>query len=147
MRHTLYAACMIACGACRPAAGPYLFVWAGDSAGKASDFLAVIDANAASSTYGAIVASIPTGVSGTHPHHTAVTFKRWMGTDKSTRLGGRDFRAEDQQPGARKHFPLKRDKGGPICSAAFVRPQAILFQTLPRMKFSVVAPGHQSGTN
>ena len=31
----------------------------------------------------------------THPHQTAVTFKRWMGTDKSIKLGNRDFRAEE----------------------------------------------------
>ncbi|MEP7344207.1 MAG: hypothetical protein ABI877_03015 [Gemmatimonadaceae bacterium] len=57
--------------ACRGAPlDSHLFLWAGDADGKASDFLAVIDANPASSTYGAVVASIPTGVSGTHPHHT-----------------------------------------------------------------------------
>ena len=31
----------------------------------------------------------------THPGQTAVTFKRWMGTDKTIRLGNRDFRAEE----------------------------------------------------
>jgi molecular chaperone HscC len=31
----------------------------------------------------------------THPHQTAVTFKRWMGTEKSIKLGNRDFRAEE----------------------------------------------------
>ena len=50
--------------------GSYLFVWAGDAAEKASDFLAVIDASPTSPRYGAVVASIPTGTSGTHPHHT-----------------------------------------------------------------------------
>jgi len=48
----------------------YLFVWAGDSAGLASDFLAVIDATPSSPHYGAVVASVPTGMAGTHPHHT-----------------------------------------------------------------------------
>jgi hypothetical protein len=48
----------------------YLFIWAGDADGKASDFLGVIDAAPASPRYGSIVASIPTGTSGTHPHHT-----------------------------------------------------------------------------
>ncbi|MEO5903702.1 MAG: hypothetical protein ABIQ55_06820 [Gemmatimonadaceae bacterium] len=48
----------------------YLFVWAGDADGKASDFLAVIDATPSSAHYGEIVASIPTGVVGAHPHHT-----------------------------------------------------------------------------
>jgi len=50
--------------------GSYLFLWAGDADDKASDFLAVIDADPASPRYGAIVASLPTGDAGTHPHHT-----------------------------------------------------------------------------
>jgi hypothetical protein len=60
--------------ACRPEPSPsrgeYLFVWAGDSAEKASDFLAVIDANRASAKYGSIITALPTGAVGTHPHHT-----------------------------------------------------------------------------
>ena len=74
MRSGLLAAIVIACAACRaekgPASGEYLYVWAGDSAGKASDFLAVIDAAPSSPGYGSVVASMPTGVAGTHPHHT-----------------------------------------------------------------------------
>jgi len=50
--------------------GSYLFVWAGDDAKKASDFLAVLDADAASPTYGQAVASVAVpGPTGT-PHHT-----------------------------------------------------------------------------
>ena len=52
------------------APGSYLFLWAGDADDKASDFLAVIDVDPASARYGAVVASLPTGESGTHPHHT-----------------------------------------------------------------------------
>jgi hypothetical protein len=77
MRPALLAAALIACVASvacrpdRPAEPPeYLFVWAGDSAHKASDFLAVIDATPSSAQYGAVVASLPTGMAGTHPHHT-----------------------------------------------------------------------------
>ena len=45
----------------------YLFVWAG---GKGpSDFMATIDANPASRSYGRVVASVPTGTLGM-PHHT-----------------------------------------------------------------------------
>lgn len=59
-----------ACGS--PSASPpsYLFLWAGDAEGKASDFLAVIDAAPSSANYGTIIASLPTGEAGTHPHHT-----------------------------------------------------------------------------
>ena len=67
-------ASLVAFAACRPTPSPsrseYLFVWAGDSAEKASDFLAVIDANRASATYGSIVTALPIGAVGTHPHHT-----------------------------------------------------------------------------
>lgn len=45
----------------------YLFVWAGGRGG--SEFVATIDANPASATYGRLVASAPTGTSG-FPHHT-----------------------------------------------------------------------------
>jgi hypothetical protein len=45
----------------------YLFVWVGGTG--ASDFMATIDANPASATYGRVVASVPTGTIGM-PHHT-----------------------------------------------------------------------------
>ncbi len=69
MRRVLFIVFLIGCGACR-SSSEYLFLWAGDADHKASDFLAVIDANPTSARYGAIVASIPTGVAGAHPHHT-----------------------------------------------------------------------------
>ena len=72
MRRAFIAIALIASSACSRDASPgaYLFVWAGDSAGKASDFLAVIDANVASPHYGTIVSSLPTAMAGAHPHHT-----------------------------------------------------------------------------
>jgi hypothetical protein len=72
MRRSHLAAILLACSACHHSAAPsdYLFLWAGDSARKASDFLAVIDANSSSPHYGAVLASLQTGMAGTHPHHT-----------------------------------------------------------------------------
>jgi hypothetical protein len=72
VRRACLAALLIACSACHRSAPPgeYLFLWAGDSAGTASDFLAVIDANPASPHYGSVIKSLPTGMAGTHPHHT-----------------------------------------------------------------------------
>jgi hypothetical protein len=63
---------LLTVAACAKAPKPtsYLYVWAGDSAGQASDFLAVVDADPASPRYGEVVASVPTGVAGTEPHHT-----------------------------------------------------------------------------
>ena len=74
MRRGLAVAIAAVCAGCSennaPTSGEYLYVWAGDSAGTSSDFLGVIDASPSSPTYGAVVASVPTGVAGTHPHHT-----------------------------------------------------------------------------
>ena len=74
IRTALFTAAVASGVACRrdvaPTSGQYLFAWAGDSAGKASDFLAVIDAAPASPRYGSVVAAVPTGTAGTHPHHT-----------------------------------------------------------------------------
>lgn len=52
----------------------YLFVWAGDAAHKATDFLAVVDAQPSSPDYGRIVATAPVGESATMPHHTEYEF-------------------------------------------------------------------------
>ena len=52
------------------ASSPYLFVWVGDADRKQTDFLAIIDVRPASKRYGEIVKTLPTGISGTFPHHT-----------------------------------------------------------------------------
>src|SRR5690349_20061927 len=50
----------------------YLFLWAGDDAKKASDFLAVLDADPTSAHYGQVVASVAVPGPGGTPHHTAL---------------------------------------------------------------------------
>jgi hypothetical protein len=60
----------LCCASVGSASSSYLFMWAGDADHKESDFLAVIDASPTSATYGTVVASMPTGHAGTHPHHT-----------------------------------------------------------------------------
>jgi hypothetical protein len=54
------------------AAGPghYLFVWSGDQAKAGKDFVAVIDADPASPSYGRLVTSMATDQVGVMPHHT-----------------------------------------------------------------------------
>ena len=53
-----------------PAAGHYMFAWTGDAASKGNDFLAVIDADPASATYGKLITSIGTDQPTTNAHHT-----------------------------------------------------------------------------
>ena len=52
-----------------PAHHSYVYLWVSDSAQKASDFIAVIDADASSSRYGQVVSSLPVGATGM-AHHT-----------------------------------------------------------------------------
>ena len=51
-------------------AGHYLFAWTGDDAGKGNDFLAVIDADPASPTYGKLVTTLATDQRTMQVHHT-----------------------------------------------------------------------------
>jgi hypothetical protein len=55
------------------AAGHYLLVWAGDNAKKDNDFLAVIDADPASKTYGRLLTTLATDQKTDRPHHTEYT--------------------------------------------------------------------------
>lgn len=50
--------------------GQYLFVFAGDQAAKGKDFLAVIDADPTSATYGKPIAAAATDQVSVRPHHT-----------------------------------------------------------------------------
>src|SRR5262249_38610092 len=54
-------------------AGHYLFAWAGDVEHKGNDFLAVIDADPASPSYGQLVTSVGTDQKTARIHHTEYT--------------------------------------------------------------------------
>ena len=53
--------------------GHYLFAWTGDPAGKGNDFLAVIDADPASPSYGNLVTTVTTDQPTGYAHHTEYT--------------------------------------------------------------------------
>lgn len=69
------AACLLVVVGCAPTplpeSSPLLYVWAGDEDMRAgdTDFLAVVDADPSSETYGNILASAPVQAVGTNPHH------------------------------------------------------------------------------
>ncbi len=76
----LVAAAALAIVAARISASPstekYLFVWTGDQARTAPDFLAVVDFDPASAKYGKVVTSVPLpgpGASGNEPHHVGLS--------------------------------------------------------------------------
>jgi 56kDa selenium binding protein (SBP56) len=51
----------------------YLFAWSGDQAKQSKDFLAVIDADPSSPTYGHLLTTLPTDQTTLRPHHTEYT--------------------------------------------------------------------------
>jgi 56kDa selenium binding protein (SBP56) len=53
--------------------GHYLFAWTGDAAKKGKDFLAVIDADPASPTYGRLMTTLVTDQTTAYVHHTEYT--------------------------------------------------------------------------
>jgi len=53
--------------------GHYLFAWTGDAAGKGNDFLAVIDADPSSSSYGHLITTLATDQKTELVHHTEYT--------------------------------------------------------------------------
>lgn len=68
-------ALLLSAGAATAAApGHYLFAWAGDAAGQGEDFIAVVDADPASPSYGKLVASAASGIRTHQVHHT----EYWM---------------------------------------------------------------------
>lgn len=77
---------------------PYLFVWSGDAAHQASDFLAVIDAKPSSASYGRIVATLPVGVNGIMPHHVEYEFPERNILFANGWTGGRTFLLDLNQP-------------------------------------------------
>jgi hypothetical protein len=79
MRHLLLALFLFVWGIHPPArvqaqekaaSGHYLFAWTGDTANKGNDFLAVIDADPASPSYGRLVTTVATDQQTMYAHHT-----------------------------------------------------------------------------
>ncbi len=82
MRRSLFVLALVFCAVNIPAMSraqkaaatdDYLFVWAGDAAHKGNDFLAVIDADPASASYGRLVTTVVTDQQTMRVHHTEYT--------------------------------------------------------------------------
>ncbi len=73
MRRSVFLSLLLLAASCveaQPTGGRYVFAWAGDSDGKDSDFLAVVDASPESETFGQILTTLAVGAMETGPHHT-----------------------------------------------------------------------------
>lgn len=77
---------------------PYIFAWIGDGQRQSSDFLAVIDADPKSSSYGRVVATLPVNARATMPHHTEYELSSTGLLMASGWAAGRTFVLDVRQP-------------------------------------------------
>jgi hypothetical protein len=81
-----------------PNGSHYLFLWTRDSAGRASDFLAVVDVDSTSPAYAQVVATLPVGVIGSMPHHTEHQMSSGGVLFVNGFMAGRTFRIDLRDP-------------------------------------------------
>jgi hypothetical protein len=78
--------------------GHYLFVWAGDQAKVGNDFLAVIDAEPASTSYGHLVTTLATDQQTMQVHHTEYTMPASGMLFANDHVAGRTFIFDVRDP-------------------------------------------------
>jgi hypothetical protein len=102
-------------------AGHYLFVWSGDSDGKGNDFLAVIDADAASASYGKLVTTLPTDQQTMRVHHTEYVMPASGMLFANDHDAGRTFIFDVRDPLHPKTVTSFTDMGGYAHPHSFAR--------------------------
>src|ERR1700745_4035859 len=80
------------------ATGHYLFTWVGDAEGKGNDFLAVIDANPGSASYGRLVTTVATDQPTKMVHHTEYTMPASGMLFANDHFAGRTFIFDVRDP-------------------------------------------------
>lgn len=100
---------------------PYLFVWAGDEARQSSDFLAVIDVNTSSPSYGRIVSTLPVGITGSMPHHSEYEFPQGNLLYANGWVAGHTFIFDLNQPLKPRIAAQFQDRAGYSFAHSFVR--------------------------
>lgn len=78
--------------------GHYLFTWIGDAEGKGNDFLAVIDADPESTSYGRLMTSVVTDQPTKMVHHTEYTMPASGMLFANDHFAGRTFIFDVRQP-------------------------------------------------
>ena len=102
-------------------ASRYIFVWSGDAAHKSSDFLAVVDTERSSATYGRIVATLPVHLVGTMPHHTEYEFPQGNVLFANGWTGNRTFLFDLNRPLQPRIVGQFQDRSGYTFAHSFVR--------------------------
>ncbi|HLY52749.1 MAG TPA: hypothetical protein VKQ31_07060 [Steroidobacteraceae bacterium] len=122
----------LALGFCGPAAlaaaqptstpaGHYLLVWAGDRAHQGNDFLAVIDADPASASYGHLVTTLATDQQTVRVHHTEYTLPASGMLFANDHDAGRTFIFDVRNPRQPKVVTSFLDMAGYMHPHSYVR--------------------------
>ncbi len=104
-----------------PSAGHYLFAWAGDVAQEGKDFLAVIDADPGSATYGHLMATAVTDQQTGQVHHTEYTMPAGGLLFANDHVAGRTFIFDVRDPIHPKVSTSFTDLGGYSHPHSFLR--------------------------
>lgn len=103
------------------APGHYLFAWTGDAANKGNDFLAVIDADPASPSYGHLVTTVATDQPTMYAHHTEYTMPASGMLFANDHDAGRTFIFDVRDPLHPKVATSFTDMGGYTHPHSFLR--------------------------
>jgi len=119
--------------------GHYLFVWAGDAEGKGNDFLAVIDADPASASYGRLVTTASTDQQTKLVHHTEYTMPASGMLFANDHYAGRTFIWDLREPSHPKVAATFTDMDGYMHPHSYVRlPNGHVLAS-----FQHKSPGHE----
>jgi hypothetical protein len=103
------------------AAGHYLFAWTGDTEHKGNDFLAVIDADPASPTYGRLVTTVATDQRTRQIHHTEYVMPASGIIFANDHLAGRTFIFDVRDPLRQKIVTSFTDMAGYMHPHSYVQ--------------------------
>ncbi len=103
------------------APGHYLFAWTGDAAHKGKDFLAVIDADPASKSYGRLVTTLATDQQSVRIHHTEYVMPASGMLFANDHDAGRTFIFDVRDPLHPKTVTSFTDMGGYMHPHSYVR--------------------------
>lgn len=103
------------------ATGHYLLVWAGDRDKKGNDFLAVIDADPASASYGHLLATLATDQQTMQVHHTEYTMPASGMLFANDHVAGRTFIFDVRNPLQPKIVTSFTDMAGYMHPHSYVR--------------------------
>jgi hypothetical protein len=103
------------------AASRYLYVWSADDDGNEDDFLATIDADPSSPSYGAVVATTRVGFKNTIPHHTEYETPLEKKLLANGWIGARSYLFDFADPAQPKLSTTFRDVGDLSYPHSFLR--------------------------